>query len=161
MASACWSFVPLVEYQGGGEAATLEPPPRTLVRIQNTYDAKITELVSKLAIEGHAYMIPPETQAAVTEVIQWYKKYRDILNSDMIHLRRPDARDWDGFIHVNPHKKEKGLAMFFNPTHQEITRTIHIPLYYTGLTQTARIREKEQKACHLQTEPGLYGGAYG
>ncbi|MCX4380501.1 MAG: hypothetical protein OSJ51_01835 [Parabacteroides distasonis] len=63
----------------------------------------------------------------------------------MIHLRRPDARDWDGFIHVNPHKKEKGLAMFFNPTHQEITRTIHIPLYYTGLTQTARIREKEQK----------------
>ena len=25
MASACWSFVPLVEYQGGGEAATLEP----------------------------------------------------------------------------------------------------------------------------------------
>ena len=35
--------------------------------------------------------------------------------------------------------------MFFNPTHQEITRTIHIPLYYTGLTQTARIREKEQK----------------
>ena len=99
--------------------------------------------MSKLAIEGPRLYDTPETQAAVTEVIQWYKKYRDILNSDMIHLRRPDARDWDGFIHVNPHKKEKGLAMFFNPTHQEITRTIHIPLYYTGLTQTARIREKE------------------
>ena len=120
----------------------LGAPPRTLVRIQNTYDAKLRSWCPSLLSRATLYDTP-ETQAAVTEVIQWYKKYRDILNSDMIHLRRPDARDWDGFIHVNPHKKEKGLAMFFNPTHQEITRTIHIPLYYTGLTQTARIREKE------------------
>ena len=144
MASACWSFVPLVEYQGGGEAATLEPLHEHLfeykTHMMQNYGAGV-----QACYRGPRLYDTPETQAAVTEVIQWYKKYRDILNSDMIHLRRPDARDWDGFIHVNPHKKEKGLAMFFNPTHQEITRTIHIPLYYTGLTQTARIREKEQK----------------
>lgn len=143
-ASACWSFVPLVEYQGGGEAATLEPLHEHLfeykTHMMQNYGAGV-----QACYRGPRLYDTPETQAAVTEVIQWYKKYRDILNSDMIHLRRPDARDWDGFIHVNPHKKEKGLAMFFNPTHQEITRTIHIPLYYTGLTQTARIREKEQK----------------
>ena len=132
-----------MEYQGGGEAATLEPLHEHLfeykTHMMQNYGAGV-----QACYRGPRLYDTPETQAAVTEVIQWYKKYRDILNSDMIHLRRPDARDWDGFIHVNPHKKEKGLAMFFNPTHQEITRTIHIPLYYTGLTQTARIREKQQ-----------------
>jgi hypothetical protein len=33
--------------------------------------------------------------------------------------------------------------MLYNPTHSEITRTIQVPLYYTGLEATARIREKE------------------
>lgn len=34
-----------------------------------------------------------ETRQVVQEVIGWYKRYRDILNSDIIHLRKPDARD--------------------------------------------------------------------
>lgn len=77
------------------------------------------------------------------EIIQWYKKYRNILNSDIIHLRKPDARDWDGIMHVAPAEKEKGLAIFYNPTDKEMIRTIRLPLYYTGLTQTASIREQE------------------
>ena len=77
------------------------------------------------------------------EVINWYKKYRNILNSDIIHLRKPDAHDWDGIMHANPAEKEKGLAMFFNPTDKEIIRRIRLPLYYTGLTKTAQIREQE------------------
>ena len=88
----------------------------------------------------------PETKQVVTEIIQWYKKYRRILNSDIIHLRKPDARDWDGLMHVDPKGKEKGLAMFFNPTDQEITRQIELPLYYTGLKQQAMIREQEGQA---------------
>ena len=31
----------------------------------------------------------------------------------------------------------------FNPTDQAITRTIQLPLYYTGLSDVAKIREKE------------------
>ena len=85
----------------------------------------------------------PETKKAVVEIISWYKKYRNILNSDIIHLRKPDARDWDGIMHVAPAGKEKGLAMFYNPTDKEMTRDIQLPLYYTGLTKTARIREQE------------------
>ena len=53
----------------------------------------------------------PETKKAVVEIISWYKKYRNILNSDIIHLRKPDARDWDGIMHVAPAGKEKGLGM--------------------------------------------------
>ncbi|MNY43003.1 hypothetical protein D3C86_1779320 [compost metagenome] len=79
----------------------------------------------------------------VVDVIKWYKRYRNILNSDIIHLRKPDARDWDGMMHVNPDEKEKAFALFFNPTDKEIVRKIQVPLYYTGLSTTAKIREQE------------------
>lgn len=145
MASACWSFVPLVEYQGGGAAATLEPLSEHLLEykthmIQN-YGAGV-----QACYRGPRLYDTPATKAIVKEVIDWYKKYRNILNSDIIHLRRPDARDWDGLMHANPKEKEKGLAMFFNPTNEPITRTIKLPLYYTGLTKSAMIREKEGKS---------------
>ena len=85
-------------------------------------------------------------------MIHWYKRYRNILNSDIIHLRRPDAQDWDGIMHVNPKEKEKGLALFFNPTDQPITREVDLPLYYTGLTETARIREQEGPSTEYRLE---------
>lgn len=144
MASACWSFVPLVEYQGGGAEATLEPLNEHLFEykthmIQN-YGAGV-----QACYRGPRLYDTPQTKEMVTEVIQWYKKYRNILNSDIIHLRRPDARDWDGLMHVNPNLKEKGFAMFYNPTDTVMVRTIQLPLYYSGLTQTARVREQEGK----------------
>jgi hypothetical protein len=83
------------------------------------------------------------TKQVVQNVIRWYKKYRDILNSDIIHLRRADGRDWDGIMHVNPQLKIKALVMLFNPLKEKITRTIQLPLYYTGLTSTASVREQE------------------
>lgn len=142
IASSLWSFVPLVEYQGGGEAATLEPLSEHLeeyktLMLQN-YGAGV-----QACYRGPRLYDTPETKKAVTEIISWYKKYRNILNSDIIHLRRPDARDWDGIMHVDPAGKEKALALLYNPTDTEITRTIQLPLYYTGLTKTASIREQE------------------
>lgn len=141
-ASALWSFVPLVEYQGGGAAATLEPLKdhlfeyRTLM-FQN-YGAGV-----QACYRGPRLYDSPETRQAVLDVIGWYKKYRNILNSDIIHLRRPDARDWDGIMHVSPTEKERGMAMFYNPTSEVMKRRIKLPLYYTGLTETASIREQE------------------
>ena len=87
-----------------------------------------------------------ETRQAVCDIISWYKQHRDILNSDIIHLRRPDARDWDGFLHVNPNLPERGLAVFFNPLSEPITRTIRLPLYYTGISRRALIREQDGRA---------------
>ena len=145
LASACWSFVPLVEYHGGGKEATLKPlsehPFEYKTHLIQNYGAGV-----QACYRGPRLYDTPETKAMVQGVISWYKKYRKILNSDIIHLRRPDGRDWDGILHVNPNGKEKGLAMFFNPTDKEISRTIDLPLYYTGLTKTARIREKEGKS---------------
>lgn len=140
--SSLWSFVPLVEYQGGGSAATLEPLSEHLYEYKNlmfqNYGAGI-----QACYRGPRLYDTPETKKVVLEIINWYKKYRNILNNDIIHLRRPDARDWDGIMHVDPKGKEKGLAMFYNPTDQEITRNIQLPLYYTGLSKTASIREQE------------------
>jgi len=73
----------------------------------------------------------------------WYRKHYDIIHGDIIHLRRPDGRDLDYYLHVNPAGKEKGMLLVFNPLDQEVTQTLDIPLYYTGLTETARIREQE------------------
>lgn len=143
--SSLWSFVPLVEYHGGGKVATLEPLHEHLYEYKTlmfqNYGAGV-----QACYRGPRLYDTPETKQVVTEIIQWYKKYRRILNSDIIHLRKPDARDWDGLMHVDPKGKEKGLAMFFNPTDQEITRQIELPLYYTGLKQQAMIREQEGQA---------------
>lgn len=143
--SSLWSFVPLVEYQGGGAAATLEPLSEHLqeyktLMFQN-YGAGI-----QACYRGPRLYDTPETKAVVQEIMGWYKKYRRILNSDIIHLRKPDARDWDGIMHVDPQGREKALALFFNPTAEPITRTVSLPLYYTGLKMDAKIREQEGKA---------------
>jgi len=140
-----WSFVPLVQYHGGGAAATLEPLSEHLYEYR-THMVQNYGTGIQACYRGPRLYDTEETKQMVTEVIGWYKKYRRILNSDIIHLRKPDARDWDGILHVNPKEKERGLAMLYNPLNEDITREITLPLYYTGLTKKARIREKEGKS---------------
>lgn len=140
-----WGFVPLTQYHGGGAAATIEPLKDHL----DVYEQLMMQYYGsgvQACYRGPRLYDTQETKQLVKEVIGWYKEYRDILNSDIIHLRRPDGRNWDGILHVNPSLKVKGLAMLYNPLNEEITRIINLPLYYTGLTKTARIREKEGSA---------------
>jgi hypothetical protein len=82
----------------------------------------------------------------VIRKITHYKKYREILNADIIHLRRPDGRDWDGILHVDPQLEIKGYVMLYNPTAKEIDRSISLPLYYTGLEESASITIGEREA---------------
>lgn len=140
-----WGFVPLTKYQGGGPEAILEPLSEHLTDYKQLmvqyYGAGV-----QACYRGPRLFDTEATKSTVIEVISWYKKYRAILNSDLIHLRRPDGRDWDGIMHVHPDLKEKGLVMLYNPTKEAITRTVKLPLYYTGLTTNTRIREQEGKA---------------
>jgi hypothetical protein len=140
-----WTFVPLTQYHGGGAAATMEPLKDHLVDYENHMMQNYGSGV-QACYRGPRLYDAPETKALVKKVITWYKKYREILNSDLIHLRRPSGKDWDGFLHVNPDLKEKGLLMVFNPTGKAIQRSIKVPLYYTGLTETASVRVKEGAA---------------
>ena len=150
--SSLWSFVPLVQYHGGGAAATMEPLSEHLYEYRTlmfqNYGAGI-----QACYRGPRLYDTPETRDVVTGIVSWYKKYRRILNSDIIHLRRPDARDWDGLMHVDPWGREKALAMFFNPLDHDIVRTVTLPLYYTGLKDKAMIREQEGPSRRYRIDP--------
>jgi len=139
-----WGFVPLTKYQGGGPEAVLEPLHEHLSDYRQLmmqyYGAGV-----QACYRGPRLYDTDETKQAVNQVIDWYKKYRMILNADIIHLRRPDGRDWDGIMHVDPAQKEKGLVMLYNPLKTKVTRTIKLPLYYTGLRNKAMIRQGDGK----------------
>lgn len=135
-----WGFVPLTYYQGGGPDAILEPLSEHL----KDYEQLMVQYYGagvQAAYRGPRLYDTEATRRVVVNTVDWYKRYRDILNSDMIHLRRADGRDWDGLVHVNPDLKEKGFILLYNPTGETITRSIQVPLYYTGLTKKARLRE--------------------
>jgi hypothetical protein len=143
-----WGFVPLTKYQGGGPEAVLEPLSEHLEDYRQLmvqyYGAGI-----QACYRGPRLYDNDQTKKVVKQTIDWYKKYREILNSDIVHLRRPDGRDWDGIMHVNPNLKEKGLVMLYNPLKEPVQRKLRLPLYYTGLTGQAEISVGEEK-------PGRY-----
>jgi hypothetical protein len=139
--SMCWTFVPLTQYHGGGSLATMEPLKDHLKDYENQMMQNYGSGV-QACYRGPRLYDAPETKALVKNSIAWYKKYRNILNSDLIHLRRPNGKDWDGFVHVNPNLENRALGMVFNPTDKEIEREIEIPLYYSGLTDKVEISIK-------------------
>jgi hypothetical protein len=139
-----WGFVPLTRYQGGGPEAVLEPLKDHL----KDYEQLMVQYYGagvQACYRGPRLFDAPETQALVRRTIDWYKKYRLILNSDIIHLRRADGRDWDGILHVNPNLPTKGFLLLFNPLKTPVTRTIRVPLYYTGLEKSARFFNDQGK----------------
>jgi hypothetical protein len=140
-----WTFVPLVQYHGGGAAATLEP----LAEHLDTYERVLAQnlgLGVQACYRGPRLFDTDETKAVVKRQVEFFKKYRGILESDLVHVRRADGRDLDCLLHVNPRLKPRALAMVFNPLERKVTKTVRLPLYYSGLTETASVREQEGPA---------------
>jgi len=140
--SMAWTFVPLTQYHGGGAEATLEP----LADHLQEYDAHMSQNYGsgiQACYRGPRLYDTDATKELVIHKISHYKKYREILNADIIHLRRPDGRDWDGILHADPQQEIKGYAMIYNPTGETITRRITLPLYYTGLEEKATVSINE------------------
>jgi hypothetical protein len=137
-----WMFVPLVQYHGGGEAATIEPLqdhlPHYEQRLANLFGAGV-----QACYRGPRLFDAPETREVVEKWVNFYKKHRAILDSDVIHIRRPDGQDYDGLLHVNPDLDEKGLLMLYNPLEEPIRKRIKVNLYYTGLTETVTVIEND------------------
>lgn len=131
-----WMFVPLVEYQGGGAAATIEPLREHLAhynqRLANLFGAGV-----QACYRGPELYDAPETREMVAKWVRFYKDHRTILDGDILHIRRPDGRDYDAILHVDVRGEEKGLLMVYNPLDHPIQRKILISLYYTGLKESA------------------------
>ena len=137
-----WMFVPLVEYHGGGQAATFEP----LCEHLDDYESHLAQNFGSGVIacyRGPRLFDTEQTKAVVKKWVDFYKKYRPILESDLIHVRRPDGRSIDCMFHANAQISPCGLAMLYNPTRTEQRMTLKLPLYYTGLSEIAKIREEE------------------
>ena len=143
-----WMFLPLQNYEGGGPAAWFEPLKEHL----QAYDFALAQYFGagvQACYRGDRIFDSEETKYVVKNWIEFYKKYRNILSGDLIHIRRADMQSIDGFLHVRPFLEDgpfRGLAMFFNPTCEEIKDTIEIPLYYTGLTDTVLVTVQGNKA---------------
>lgn len=139
-----WMFVPLTEYQGGGATATIEPLskhlPHYAQRLANLFGAGV-----QACYRGPRLYDTDSTKAVLKYWVDFYRAHRRILDSDIIHLRRPDGTDWDGLLHVDPTGKESGLLMIYNPLNEPITRTIRVPVYYTGLSDSVNISDPSGK----------------
>lgn len=146
-----WMFVPLVQYQGGGAAATIEPLREHLADYE-MHLANNFGYGAQACWRGPRLYDSPETKAVVIKWVQWFRKYRDILESDVIHVRRADGRNLDCILHVNPALPVKGLAMVYNPTDRELEQEITLPLYYTGLDREAQVAEQGRQSVRLKLD---------
>lgn len=54
--------------------------------------------------------------------------------------RRADGRDLDWMLHVNPNLEECELLVVFNPLDHAVTKSLNVPLYYTGLDRSMRMQ---------------------
>lgn len=134
-------FVPLTQYHGGGAAATIEPLNEHLehyeTRLRNLFGAGV-----QACYRGPRLYDTEDTKQLVARWVKFYKQFRSILDSDIIHLRRPDGQDWDGLMHINPQLGQKAFISVYNPLDTPIEKEIRIPLYYTGLTGKAFVKEQ-------------------
>ena len=86
--------------------------------------------------------VDPETREVVKKWVDFYKEYRQILDADIVHLRRPDGKSWDGIMHVDPEGEEKGLIMLYNPGSEDINKSLTFDLYYTGLQEQVMLSQE-------------------
>ncbi len=138
-----WMHVPLSQYQGGGAAATVEPLHEHL----DHYERMMLSNLG-LGVQAH-YRGPriydlPQTRDMVKSKVDWFKRYRDILESDLVHGRRADGQQLDWMLHVNPQLDINGMLCVYNPLDKHVTKTIRVNLYYTGLTDVAVISASDQ-----------------
>lgn len=146
-----WMFVPLMEYHGGGPAATIEPLSEHLdhyrLRLRNLLGAGV-----QACWRGPRLFDTEETRAMLEGEVRWFKSRRRILESDLVVLRRADGADWDGWLHVDPSGPVPGLAMLYNPRPVVLRRSVRLPLEYTGLRGAALVEVEGSSARMLAAD---------
>lgn len=138
-----WMTLQLVGFYTNDPKVGLEPLAENIDR----YESGLVQHLGsgcQFTVRGNRLYDSPKIKAMVKKWTDWYKQNRDILNSDIIHMGRPTGRDIDCILHVNSQLKTKGLAVIFNPTKQAIQKDLKLPLYYTGLTETASIAQQQR-----------------
>ncbi|MCB9892004.1 MAG: hypothetical protein H6833_10180 [Planctomycetes bacterium] len=137
-----WMFVPLTQYHGGGAAATIEP----LDEHRAHYERMLTSnlgLGVQACYRGPRLFDTDRTHALVKRWVTWFKRYRTILESDVVHGRRADGRDLDWMLHVDPVGEIKGMLVVYNPLDRDVAKTLRVNVYYTGLTERVSVAHED------------------
>ncbi len=143
--SMCYHALPLTPVYGGGPESTMEPLSEHL----EAYDSVLGQYFGMgimACYRGYRLYDTEQTKQVVEKWVDFYRDNYSILNSDIIHVRRPDGRDLDCMMHVNPELDTRGLAFIWNPTDKPIRREFKLPLYYTGLKMKARINVMDRES---------------
>lgn len=122
-----WMFVPLVQYHGGGAAATIEPLKEHLSDYEMHF-ANTFGYGAQACWRGTRLYDSPETKAVVVRMVQWFKEHRRVLESDVVHLRRPDGRRLDYVLHITDQGPMEAMLLVYNPTSSTLTEEITLPL---------------------------------
>ncbi|MCA9260396.1 MAG: hypothetical protein KDA61_14390 [Planctomycetales bacterium] len=146
-----WMFCPLTEYHGGGAAATIEP----LSQHREHYRRMMLSNLG-MGVQAH-YRGPrlydgPDVRAMVRAATDWFKCYRDILESDVVHGRRADGVRLDWSLHVNPRLEQRGMLCVYNPTSRAIRETLHVGLYYTGLSGVVELGRQDRDFASVEMD---------
>ena len=152
-----WMLIPLDQYHAGAGAAVMAGHV-------NAYHWALAQYMGagmgNTQIGGKALYWDDASKAVVVRWVQFFKAHRLTLIQPLIHLRRANGQDWDGFMHARSRALsydehgpvEVGVAVIFNPTQLEVVETIAFPLYYTGLTDTVLISVDEGPAVTMTVE---------
>lgn len=135
-----WSFLPVSVYHGGGDKASFAPLDKNVF----DYDWMLFEnLVAGImpCIRGKMLYDDDKSYEVIKKHIEFYKKYKYVINGDTIHFLPPvqdknnpcRTVDIDGILNVRSQGKIRGMLALFNQTDREIAKTIRVPVYYTGL----------------------------
>ncbi|MDG2015019.1 MAG: hypothetical protein P8J33_16055 [Pirellulaceae bacterium] len=143
-----WMFVPLTEYHGGGAAATIEPLDEHLKHYRQMMESNFAFGV-QACYRGPRLFDTERTRNLVADTVAWFKTHRDILESDVIHGRRPDGRELDWMLHVNPQLETQGMLLVYNPTDRKMVRDLRVNLYYTGLRGECGMASQSQEESTL------------
>ncbi|MCE9565010.1 MAG: LamG domain-containing protein [Planctomycetes bacterium] len=107
------------------------------------YETQFFNLIAsgaQLWVRGGGLYDGPKSKEMVDRWVKWHRLHREVIAGDIIHLRRADGRQLDYYLHVNPGGKEKGMLLVFNPNDRAADQVLDVPLYYTGLDKSARVR---------------------
>lgn len=153
-----WMFVPLSEYHGGGPAATIEP----LDAHRDHYGARFANLLGagvQACWRGPRLYDTDATRALVQGWTGWFRAHRGVLEADVLHGRRPDGRDVDWLLHVDPRGATKALLAVHNPLDVEAVRSLALDLRLAGIApgQAVALRDVtpgsgETPALQVQTQ---------
>jgi hypothetical protein len=136
-----WMFLPMKPYHAGGDGASFEPYTEHL----QSYEFALSQYLGSgcgMTYRGDK-LYDSKGDASyhmVKNKVAWFKSHRQILISDIVHIKRPTGQGVDAFLHVNPKlPREKALAMVFNPTTDSLTENLTLPLYYSGLEDVVEV----------------------